>query len=130
MLSISQWRCGAGFLLALSAMACSNDSLFAPTELTGDMTHVTIRAAGVFPQTIQIRVGDRVLFLNDTSVVREMSSDPHPGHFDCPEINQSGPINPGQSKQTDAFVTPKTCTYHDDSDPLNLGLRGTIVIVE
>ena len=94
------------------------------------MTHVTVGSAGVSPQTIQFRTGERVLFLNNDSVVHEMSSDPHSGHFDCPEINQAGNINPGQSKETDNFVTQKTCTYHDHLDALNLGLLGTIVIVE
>ena len=37
---------------------------------------------------------------------------------------------PGQSKETDNFVTPRTCTYHDHLDAQNPGLLGTIVIEE
>ena len=108
------------------------DSPTAPTdESPGDSTNVvTITASGASPQTIQIRAGERVLFVNNDSVVREMSSDQHPSHLACPVMNQVGSLSPGQSRETGNFVTAGTCTYHDHLDALNPGLLGSIVIVE
>jgi len=100
----------------------------APTTASGNT--VTIRDAQVSPQMIQIRLGERVLFVNNDDVAHEMSSDLHPSHLECPVINQAGFISPGQSKETGNFVTPRTCTFHDHLDALNSGLLGTIVIVE
>ena len=118
-------------LCELSVTACTGDSPVSPSPLPGDSTNVvTISSAGVSPQTVQIRVGERVLFVNNDSVVHEMSSDQHPSHLECPVINQVGNISPGQSKETGNFVTPRTCAYHDHLDALNPGLLGNIVIVE
>ena len=116
------------FLFVLSATACGGDSPVAPT---GDSTNVvTISSAGASPLTIQIRVGERVQFINNDSVVHEMSSDLHPSHLGCPAINDVGFLSAGQSKETGNFVTPETCTYHDHLDALNPGLNGSIIIVE
>ena len=119
-------------LVALSAVTCAGDSPTAPTDdSTGDSTNVvTITGSGVSPQTIRISVGERVLFVNNDSVVHEMSSDQHPSHLACPVINQVGSISPGRSKETGNFVTAQTCTYHDHLVSLNAGLLGSIVIME
>ena len=69
-------------LFALSAAACDGDS---PTAPTGPSTNVvTISATGASPLTIQIRVGERVRFVNNDSVVHDMSSDLHPSHPPVP----------------------------------------------
>jgi len=121
-------RWTGALLVALSVVACAGDSPTAPTD---DLTNVVaITASGVSPQTIQIRVGGLVRFVNNDSVVHEMASDLHPSHLGCTEINQVGNLSPGQSKETGNFVTAQTCTYHDHLDALNPGLLGSIVIME
>ena len=121
-------RWTGALLVALSVVACAGDSPTAPTD---DSTNVvTITASGVSPRKIQIHVGERVLFINNDSVVHEMSSDLHPSHLACPVINLVGSISPGQSKETGNFVTVQTCTYHDHLDAQNPGLLGSIVIME
>ena len=126
-----RFRQTAVLLVALSAAACAGDSPTDPTAPSGDSTNVvTITASGASPLSIQIRVGERVLFVNNDSVVHEMSSDQHPSHLGCPPMNQIGSLSPGQSRETGNFVTVETCTYHDHLDALNPGLLGTIVIVE
>ena len=122
-------------LVALSALACAGESPVAPSAppdepTSGGSNVVTITPAGVSPQTIQIRPGERVLFVNTNTVVHEISSDDHPSHLECPAINQVGSISPGQSKETGNFVTAQTCMYHDHLDALNPGVLGTIVIME
>tara|TARA_B100000029_G_scaffold244762_1_gene241906 strand:+ start:93 stop:368 length:276 start_codon:yes stop_codon:yes gene_type:complete len=91
---------------------------------------VTITSQGVSPKSVQIRVGERVLFVNDDSVAHEMSSDDHPAHLDCPAMNQVGHLEPGQARETGNFITARTCTYHDHIDAQNESLLGSIVIVE
>ena len=75
-----------------------------------------------------MRVGGRVRFVNQSGAVREMSSDPHPIHTDCPQIN-IGPLNIGQSRETAPFPTPRGCGYHDHGDPTNPLWWGGIVVV-
>jgi hypothetical protein len=57
-----------------------------------------------------------------------MSSNPHPSHTDCPEINQVGFLSAGQSRQTGNLNTARTCGFHDHNQPTNASLQGTIVI--
>ena len=87
-----------GLVLVLGA--CSTDSSpVAPTGGTGQEPSgnvITITSAGVNPSDIQIRPGDRVIFVNDDTVSHEMSSDLHPTHEECPQINQVGFILAGR----------------------------------
>jgi hypothetical protein len=57
-----------------------------------------------------------------------MTSDPHPEHSDCPEINQVGFLSAGQSRETGNLVTVRTCGYHDHDDPGATRLQGSILI--
>ena len=57
-----------------------------------------------------------------------MSSNPHPDHTDCPEINQAGFLNQGQSRQTGNLNTARTCGFHDHNQDSNANLQGTITI--
>jgi hypothetical protein len=69
-----------------------------------------------------------VLFVNEHNRRHDMTSDPHPDHLDCPELNQVGLLVPGQRRETGNLVAVRTCGFHDHDDPGNAGLRGTIVI--
>ena len=72
--------------------------------------------------------GAQVTFINNDSRPHEMFSDPHPEHTDCPEINQVGHLEPGQSRQTGNLVTIRTCGYHDHINFEIKSLQGTITI--
>ena len=76
---------------------------------------------------IQVQ-GTQVAFVNNDSQNHEMDSDPHPQHDQCPEINLVGFITPGQTKQTGALNTVRTCGYHDHGNPDARSLQGNIVI--
>ena len=54
-----------------------------------------------------------------------MTSDPHPEHNDCPEINTVGLLQPNQSRETGNLVTIRTCGFHDHDDPPPGGARWT-----
>jgi len=57
-----------------------------------------------------------------------MTSDPHPEHNLCPEINQVGLLMPGQARETGNLVTVRTCGFHDHENPDNNLLTGRLVI--
>ena len=75
-----------------------------------------------------IAAGSRVTFVNNDSSSHDMSSDPHPTHTDCPEINQVGFLTAGQTKQTGNLTTALTCGFHDHNRPTDASLQGTITI--
>jgi plastocyanin len=119
-------------VLALMAAACggSSTSSTAPSGGGGgsSATTITIANNAVSPKTITVPVGAQVTFVNNDSRAHEMFSDPHPEHTDCPEINQVGHLEPGQSRQTGNLVTPRKCGFHDHINFEIITLQGTITI--
>jgi len=88
----------------------------------------TITAAGVTPKELTVAPGTRVLFVNSDNRRHEMTSDPHPEHTDCTEINSVGALSPGQGRETGNLVDVRTCGFHDHGEPDNSGLKGRIII--
>lgn len=86
---------------------------------------VTITASGT--NNVTVNVGQSVTFVNNDSRARNMSSDPHPVHTDCPALNV-GVLAPGQSRTTNAFTTARTCGFHDHDDPDNGQARGSVTV--
>ena len=114
-------------------MACSGS----PTEPTDMLPAngstpnlITITGAGAQSNTITIRVSERVLFTNSDTVDHEMSSDDHPTHEHCPQINQVGYLKPGESRETGNFIRVQTCTFHDQINTQNESLNGQIIVME
>jgi plastocyanin len=97
-----------------------------PTPSTG--ATITITSSGASPRSVTVSTGSRVTFVNNDSGAHDMSSDPHPSHTNCPEINQVGFLTAGQSRQTGNLNTPRTCGFHDHNRPTDASLLGTIVI--
>ena len=90
---------------------------------------MTISAAGVLsPKELVVSPGSRVLITNNHSERHNVTSDPHPEHNDCPEINQVGLLSSGQRRETGNLVTVRTCGIHDHDDPDNANLRARIII--
>lgn len=115
-------------ILAASGCGGSSASTTAPSDPATTGPTITITSAGVSPKTIAIPQGSQVTFVNSDARVHAMYSDPHPEHTDCPEINQVGVLNPGQSRATGNLNVVRTCGYHDHDDPSNGSLQGSIVI--
>jgi len=90
---------------------------------------ITIGANGaVSPSQVQITAGQSVTFINNNSRAHDMSSDPHPSHTDCPQMNAVSLISPGQTKLTNAFPSARTCGFHDHNLFDDNALKGRIVI--
>ncbi len=115
----------ACLLVALSACGGNNT----PGGPSGSVVQtITITAQGANPRNVQISQGERVRFVNNDNRAHNMTSDPHPEHDICPPINQVGLLQPDQSRETENFVQPRTCGFHDHDMPNVTTLTGTIVI--
>ena len=91
-------------------------------------TTITISNNAVCPQNITVPRGSQITFMNSDSRTHEMTSDPHPEHNDCPEINAVGNLVSGQSRQTSNLVIARRCGFHDHIAFENAALRGSITI--
>ena len=92
-------------------------------------TTITITNSVASPKDIIVARGSQVRFINNDSQSHNMTSNPHPEHTDCPEINSVGFLGAGQQKQTGNMVTNRTiCGFHDHDSPDVAGLRGSITI--
>ena len=116
--------------LAGVIIACSNSpSVPSPGDTPSVQTNtITITSSGANPRNVQIALGTRVLFVNNDSRAHNMTSDPHPSHTDCPDINQVGFLSPGERRETGNLVTARTCGFHDHDMPSQANLIGQIVI--
>ena len=90
---------------------------------------ITVANGRVTPSSVTITVGQSVTFVNNDGRVRNISSDPHPQHNQCPSLNM-GPMNNGQTRLTGAFSTARTCGFHDHDDPDNANVKGQIIITQ
>jgi plastocyanin len=125
------WGRTAVWVLAVASLSCggSDGSPNPPTNPTTNPYTVTISGSGIVgPKELTVPPGSRVLFVNSHSGRHNMTSDPHPDHLDCPELNQVGLLNAGQSRESGNLVTVRTCGFHDHDDPNNVNLRGSIII--
>ena len=109
----------------LLALARCGGSPASPSAAPADGRTITITNAGVSPNELTVPAGTRVLFVNNDSRAHNMTSDPHPDHNDCPELNTVGVLQPGQRRESGNLVTVRTCGFHDHDDPPPGGNRWT-----
>ena len=119
---------GCGLYLLLTACGSWGGSPTAPQTPPPSGPTVTITSAGVTPAAIEIPVGGRLTVVNSDGVSHDMGSDPHPGHEDCPELNQIGMLEPGQNRTSGNLVEARTCGMHDHLRPLVTSLHVRITI--
>ncbi len=129
------WMVGIGLACGLAmAAACGSDS---SSGTTGPSTGCTpssnantlvIQNNIICPSTLTVTRGTQVTVVNADSRTHEMDSDPHPEHTDCPELNQIGFLNPGQSRISGNLNTARKCGMHDHSSPDTASLKATITI--
>lgn len=103
----------------------------APTTGGGNPSTATITIGTdgqVSPSTVTIARGGQVRFINNDTRAHEMSSDPHPEHSQCPELNDIGFLRPGEARSSSNLNTARTCGFHDHNLPNNAGLKGQIII--
>jgi plastocyanin len=111
--------------------ACGGGATSSPTPTptpTPTGTTITITNNTVSPSTLTISRGQQVTFVNNDSRAHEMTSDPHPEHTDCPELNQVGHLEPGQQRASGNLNTARRCGFHDHLNSGINGLKGSITI--
>jgi hypothetical protein len=124
---------GAAALVLTAAPSCGGDdsSPGGPsgscTPSTNPQTLVVMNNA-ICPQSITVTRGTQLTIINQDSRSHDMTSDPHPSHTDCPELNQIGFLNTNQTRQSGNLNTARTCGMHDHSDPDRASLKATITI--
>lgn len=114
-------------LTAIGLAACGSSSSPTSPPPANPFTF-TITAAGISPKEFTVPPGSRVLFVNNDTKRRNMTSDPHPEHDACPEINSVGLLNAGANRETANLNTVRTCGFHDHDDPSNAAVLGRIII--
>ena len=124
----------AAAVAVTSALSCGGSSSTTPSPSPGPGTTPTgtntivISNNTLSPQNITVARGSQVTITNNDTRVHDMDSDPHPEHTACPELNQIGFLNPGQSRQSGNLNTARTCGIHDHGDPNRASLKATIII--
>lgn len=105
--------------LCLLLASCGGSSSSTPTTPTtpANPNTFTITSTGVNPKAVTVAPGTRVLFVNNDSRPHDMTSDEHPDHRDCPEINDVGLLTTGQSRETTNLNIVRTCGFHDHNNP-------------
>jgi plastocyanin len=130
------WLASVTGVIALTLWSCGGDGSPAGPSGNGggggggtpvETTTITITSAGVSPQSILVNAGARITFVNNDSRTHEPSSNPHPSHTQCPELNV-GSLAPGQSRETGPAVGGRTCGYHDHLDEGNVSMRGSVQV--
>lgn len=116
---------GLALVLLGALMSCNRA---APSPPPVPTTTITITASGASPKNVVIDLGQRVLFVNNDGRSHNMTSDPHPDHMDCPEINQVGFLASGQSRESGNLIVARVCGFHDHDIPGSTGLQGSITI--
>lgn len=92
-----------------------------PSAMEGK--NITVNKNGFAPQTLKIKAGTKVTFVNNSGSSISVNSDPHPTHTLFPFLN-IGIINDGASASV-TFDKAGTYTYHNH---LNPSQTGTVVI--
>src|SRR3954452_5770700 len=78
---------GCGVYLLLTACGAWGKSPTEPERKPSGQT-VKINSTGLPTRAIDVPGGGRLTIVNRDSIAHDMGSDPHPGHEDCPELNQ------------------------------------------
>jgi plastocyanin len=122
-LALTMWSCGGGGSPAGPSTGGGGGGGGTPVETTT----ITITSSGVSPASIIVNAGAKVMFVNNDSSTHEPSSNPHPSHTQCPELN-IGSLPGGQSREGGTMVGGRTCGFHDHINPSNPSLMGTIQV--
>lgn len=94
----------------------------APISVAGNI--VTYTDSGFVPASISIKVGEVVVFKNNSSGGMRVASNPHPVHTDLPGFDSNQVISSGESFSY-TFVKVGSWGYHNH---LNPSQGGTVVV--
>lgn len=90
-----------------------------------DIVEVNYTTAGFTPEIVEIKVGQKVKFINKTGKTASVASDEHPTHDIYPEFDQWKSAYKGQNVFEFTFTKVGTWRYHDH---LNPEMVGTVIV--
>lgn len=93
------------------------------SEASVQQVTVALSASGFAPQTIKIKSGTKVVWVNKSGAIATVDSAVHPTHLVYPPLNLNS-FEDGQSLSL-VFDKPGTYQYHDH---LNPSQTGTVVV--
>ena len=132
-------RIGLVSMIAMAAgmagvFSCGGSSSSGSTGPSGTCTPssnpatLVIQNNTICPSALTVSRGTQLTILNSDSRSHEMTSDPHPEHTDCPELNSIGFLSTGQSRLSGNLNTARRCGLHDHGAPDVASLKATITI--
>lgn len=86
---------------------------------------VEITSHGFEPQTIKIKKGEAVTWVNKAAQPRQIVADPYPSGDSMKSLNSVDPLAEGDTYAA-TFEKSGTVSYHDQLDPG--GVKGTIIV--
>ena len=112
--------------LSLPQTKTANESTGAETPATtSELNTVLITDTGFSPEKLEVAIGTKVKFINDTDHAVWVASDPHPIHIDLPGFdNIGGSPNRGDAYEY-TFNKVGSWKYHDH---LNPEFKGIIIV--
>jgi len=110
--------------LTISCLSCGS-SPSAPTEAEAT---ITIGPQGISPKEVRIDAWGQVKFVNNDSEPHSIVSDPVDVHSQCPQLNQVGILQPGDSRISGTLNLSGTCGFHDHLNKASDTWRGRIVV--
>lgn len=93
----------------------AESSLINPEDQTPEVI-VKVTDTGYVPNSITVKVGQTVIWQNETNSAVWIASNPHPAHSDYPEFDEKGSMSKGESFSF-TFTKAGTWGYHDHFKP-------------
>jgi plastocyanin len=80
---------------------------------------------GFTPETVKIKKGQTVQWMNEDATPHQIASDPYPSHTLLPHLVAPEPLGQNESFNF-TFEDSGTFTYHDDLNPADF--KGTVIV--
>lgn len=112
----------------LGAPPATNETGTSGLEKGGVMqrTVVTLSDSGFAPQTVSVKAGDTITFVNESSGQMWVASDPHPVHTLLSGFDELTSVGKGGTYEY-TFAKVGTWTYHNHVNP---SVKGTVKVTE
>ena len=95
------------------------------TDESDEGVVVMITDTGFSPETVKIKKGQTVEWLNKDGTPHQVASDPYPDHSTLPHLFAEQPLAQNDSF-TYTFEDAGTFTYHDNLKPVDF--KGTVIV--
>ena len=92
---------------------------------TAPQALVSINSSGFLPESLKIKKGSSVTWINEDTNPHQVASDPHPIHTQVKEFGSGKVLIKGE-KYTFVFEKTGTFTFHDHLNPTNF--KGTVIV--